>query len=137
MAYSEELNMFTVHHYSPIPILHVYIYIYIYMCIYPYCHKRVDSQFMASSVWHTDLYVYPTFKNLLNRDYCISFCRRGAVAIMPGLSPDRIKASVSAYQSAHGISLPSQNTPQITYARASRARARGTGEAKLASLWSQ
>ena len=47
MAYSEELNMFTVHHYSPIPILHVYTY----MCIYPDCDKRVDSQFMASSVW--------------------------------------------------------------------------------------
>ena len=25
---------------------------------------------MASSVWHTDLYVYLTFKNLLNHDYC-------------------------------------------------------------------
>ena len=39
MAYLEELNMFTVHHYSPIPILHVYTY----MCIYPDCDKRVDS----------------------------------------------------------------------------------------------
>ena len=43
MAYSEELNMFRVHHYSPIPILHAYTY----MCIYPDCDKRVDSQFMA------------------------------------------------------------------------------------------
>ena len=77
MAYSEELNMFTVHHYFPISILHVYTY----MCIYPDCDKQVDSQFMASSVWHTDLYVYPTFKNLLNRDYCISVCRRGAVTM--------------------------------------------------------
>jgi len=26
---------------------------------------------MASSMWHTDLYaVYPTLKNILNRDYC-------------------------------------------------------------------
>jgi len=32
------------------------------MCIYPDGDKRVDSQFVASSVWHTDLYVYPTFK---------------------------------------------------------------------------
>ena len=31
------------------------------MCIYPDCDKRVDSQLMASLVWHTDLYVYPTF----------------------------------------------------------------------------
>ena len=126
MGYSEELNMFTVHHYTQIPILHVYTY----MCTYPDCDKRVYSQFMASSVWHTDLYVYPTFKNLLNCDYCrlcISVCRRGVVT-MPGLSSDRIKASV-AYQSARGTSSPSQNTPQITYAHASRASARGTGEA--------
>ena len=45
---------------------------------------------------------------------------------MPGLSSDRIKVSVSAYQSARGTS---QNTPQITYARSSRASARRTGEA--------
>ena len=25
------------------------------MCIYPDCDKRVDSQFMASSVWHSDI----------------------------------------------------------------------------------
>jgi len=56
------------------------------------------------------------------------FCRRGAVT-MPGLSPDRMKASVSAYQSVRGTSSTSQNTPQITYARALRASARGTGEA--------
>ena len=31
MAYSEELNMFTVHHYFPIPFLLVYTG----MCIYP------------------------------------------------------------------------------------------------------
>ena len=63
MAYWEELNMLTVHHYSPICILHVH-----------------------------DLYVYLTFKNLLNRNsycLCISVCRRGVVT-MPGLSPDRI-----------------------------------------------
>ena len=118
MAYSEEINRFTVHHYSPIPILHVYTY----MCIYPGSDKRVDSQFMASSVWHTDLYVYPTFKNLLNRDHCISVCRRGTVAMW-------IKASVSAYQLARGTSSSRQNTFQTTYARASRASARGTGEA--------
>jgi len=64
---------------------------------------------MGSSVWHTDLYVYPTFKNVLNCDYChlcFSVCRRGAVT-MPRLSQNRIKAS--AYQLAHGTSLPSQN----------------------------
>jgi len=74
MAYSEELSMFTVHHYFPIPILHVYTC----MCIYPDCDKL-----MASSVWHSLLtsmsthryysivsMVYPTFKNLINRDYC-------------------------------------------------------------------
>ena len=64
MAYSEELSMFTVHHYS----------------------KNETELFMASSVWHTDLYVYPTFTNLLNCDYChlcISVCRQGAVT-MPG-----------------------------------------------------
>ena len=61
---------------------------------------------MASSVWHTDHYVYLTSKNLLNHDYshlCISVCRQSAVT-MPGLSLDRIKG-FSAYQSAHGIML--------------------------------
>ena len=47
---------------------------------------------MASSVWHTAvLYVYLTFKNLLNCNYCrlcVSVCRRGAVTL-PELSPDR------------------------------------------------
>ena len=89
---------------------------------------------LKHSVWYyTDPYVYPTFKNLLNRDYCrlcTSVCRRGAVT-MPGLSPDRIKG-FSAYQSARGTSYHTssrQNTPQITYTRASRASVRGTGEA--------
>jgi len=56
---------------------------------------------------------------------------------MPGLSPDRIKASVSAYQSARGTSsiIHGQNTPQITYARASRASARRTGEDSQAELF--
>jgi len=35
MAYLEELNMFTVHHYFQIPFLHVYTC----MCIYPDCDK--------------------------------------------------------------------------------------------------
>ena len=115
MAYSEELNMFTVHHYTPIPILHVYTY----MCIYPGCDKLGDFQFMASSVWHTDLHVYPTFKNLLNRDYCrvcIGVCRRGAVT-MPGLSrPDRIKGK------SRTLALQGQVSVE---------------PAKLASPWSQ
>ena len=80
MAYSEELNMFTVHHYSPVPFFHVYTC----MCIYPDCDKMNDSQFMGSSVWHTDLYVYPTFKNRL----LPSLLRRGALTML-GLSPDR------------------------------------------------
>ena len=102
------------------------------MCIYPDLDKRVDSQFMASSVWHTDLYVYPTFKNLLNRDYCrlcISVCRRGAVT-MPGFSLDRIKASVSARPAALAKTHPKSRTLALQ------------GQvpvepAKLASLWSQ
>jgi len=43
MAYSKELNMLTVHHYSPIPFLHVYKCTC--MCIYPDCDKMKLSWF--------------------------------------------------------------------------------------------
>ena len=47
MAYLEELNtvMFTVHHYSPIPFLHVYTC----MCIYPDCDKNETE--LILSLW--------------------------------------------------------------------------------------
>jgi len=62
MAYSEELNMFTVHHYSPVPLFHV--------CT---CMCRILTR-------HTDLYVYPTFKNRLLSSL-FSVCRRGALTM--------------------------------------------------------
>ena len=65
--------------------------IYMHVCISWLWQNETELilsfQFMASSVWHTDFYVYPTFKNLLNRDYCrlcISVCRRGAVTMPAG-----------------------------------------------------
>lgn len=61
-----------------------------------------------------------------------------ALLTMPGLSLDRIKG-FSAYQSVRGTSYHTscgQNTPKITYTRASRASVRGTGEDSY-GLWSQ
>jgi len=88
---------------------------------------------MASSVWHADLFVYPTFKNLLNCDYCRhcnSVCRRGAVT-MPGL---RIKG-FSAYQSARGtLRLDKMRPKSHTLVLQGQV---SVEPAKLASLWSQ
>ena len=80
MAYLEVLSMFTVHHYSPLPFFHVYTC----MCIYPDWQNETDlilSLWLAGLVWHTDLYVYPMFKNLLNHDYCQNVCRWGVVTM--------------------------------------------------------
>ena len=114
MAYSEELNMFTVHYYSQF-LFSMYIHTCLQFtttpnsfspCIYIHVYTLTNETELILSLWLvqsfqcgilTSGYVYPTFKNLLNRDYCrlcISVFKRGAVT-MPGLSPDRIKASVS------------------------------------------
>jgi len=59
----------------------------------------------------------------------LKICSTNTIYALYMLSPDRMKASVSAYQSVRGTSSTSQNTPQISYAGALRASARGTGEA--------
>ena len=102
IAYSEELIMFTVHHYSPVPFFHVYTC----MCIYPDCDKMKLE--LILSLW---LVQYGILTSMSTRicstatiavSHGISVCRQGAVT-MPELSLDRIKC-FSAYQSARGPS---------------------------------
>ena len=83
--------------------------------------------------------VYPTFPNLLNRDYChlcISVCRRGAVT-MPGLSPDRIKG-FSAYQFARGTSYHIRLDKTRPKSQTLVLQGQVSVEpAKIATLWSE
>ena len=101
LAYSEELSMFTVNHYSPVPFIHACVYI-----------LTVTNELILS-LWLVQCGILTSMSTQRLRIYSTATIAVSVVVLvgeallytMPGLSPERIKG-FSAYQSARGRFLP-------------------------------